>query len=325
VELKLASYARSVSAVDLLNIIFIALISIISIIYVPGAALWHVIAPINLGLCLAILFLGVASTQPRLRILRFLHDWYPVALIFLLFKEVYLIMQSGRGDIDQSLIAIDHWLFGVNPTVWLTRFSAPVLTEILQLAYVSYYLLMITLAVELHLRGDLERFSFVMFTVTYGFFLSYFGYMLFPAVGPRLTLHTFGSINKELPGLYFTDALRSFLNSGESIPNDVPNPIAVAQRDAFPSGHTQMTLIILYFAHLYRVKSRYVLYVVGTLLIISTVYLRYHYVVDLIGGVLFMAFTVWTAPKLFAWLKSWSVGTERVNLHLEESAPASPE
>src|SRR5258708_34878264 len=109
----------------------------------------------NLGLCLTILFLGVASTEPRLRILRFLHDWYPVPAIFLLFKEVYLIMQSGRADIDQSLIAIDHWLFAVNPTIWILRFSSPVLTEILQLAYVSYYLLMITLAVELHLRGEL--------------------------------------------------------------------------------------------------------------------------------------------------------------------------
>jgi membrane-associated phospholipid phosphatase len=324
-ELKLPSLTRSVGPVDLLNIVFIALISIVSILYVPGARLWHVIAPINLGLCLAILFLSIASTQPRLRILRFLHDWYPVAGIFLLFKEVYLIMQSGRGDIDQSLIAIDHWLFGVNPTVWITRFSSPVLTEILQLAYVSYYLLMITLAVELHLRGDLENFSFVMFTVTYGFFLSYFGYMMFPAVGPRFTLHTFDSINKELPGLYFTGPLREFLNSGESIPNDIPNPIAMAQRDAFPSGHTQMTLIIIYFAHKYQIKSRYVLYVVGTLLIISTVYLRYHYVVDLIGGALFMVFTVWTAPKLFALLQRRGVATERVNLHLEESAPASPE
>ena len=325
-ELKLASYARSVSAVDLLVIAFVALISIVAILSVPGAALWQSIAPLNLGMCIIIMFLAAAATQPQFRMLRFLHNWYPVPAIFLLFKETYVIIQSlGRPDIDPALITIDHSLFGVDPTVWILRFSTPVLTEILQLAYVSYYLLMITLAVELHMRGEIEKFTFVIFTVTYGFFLSYIGYILFPAVGPRFTLHAFDSINKELPGVYFTDALRVFLNSGESIPNDVPNPVALAQRDAFPSGHTQMTLIILYFAHLYRVKSRYVLYVVGTLLIISTVYLRYHYVVDLIGGVLFMAFTVWTAPKLFAWLKSWSVGTERVNLHLEESAPASPE
>ena len=325
-ELNLTSFKRSVSAVDLLVIVFVALISIVAILYVPGTSFWRVIAPINLGICIVIILLAISATKPQFRMLRFLHNWYPVPVIFLLFKEIYIIIQAlARPDIDPALISIDHSLFGVDPTVWILRFSTPVLTEILQLAYVSYYLLMITLAVELHMRGEIERFSFVIFTVTYGFFLSYIGYILFPAVGPRFTLHAFDSINKELPGVYFTDALRVFLNSGESIPNDLPNPVALAQRDAFPSGHTEMTLIILYFAYKYRVKSRYVLYVVGTLLIISTVYLRYHYVVDLIGGVLFLAFTVWTAPKLYEFLQRWIAGTERVNLHLEESAPASPE
>ncbi len=74
----------------------------------------------------------------------------------------------------------------------------------------------------------------------------------------------------------------------------------LAQRDAFPSGHTQMALISLYLAHQYRLKSRFILYLLGTLLIISTVYLRYHYVIDVIGGVIFMIITVWTAPKIVA-------------------------
>ena len=38
--------------------------------------------------------------------------------------------------------------------------------------------------------------------------------------------------------------------------------------------------------------------ILGTLLIISTVYLRYHYVIDLVGGAIFMALTIATAPLL---------------------------
>ena len=37
----------------------------------------------------------------------------------------------------------------------------------------------------------------------------------------------------------------------------------------------------------------------GTLLIIATVYERYHYVVDLLGGAVFFLFCIWTAPALY--------------------------
>ena len=324
--LDIRSIVRPVAAVDVLVIAFIALLSIIAVVFLPGTAVWQIIAPFNLAMCAVILVLSLASVQPGLRMLRFLHDWYPVPAIFLLFKEVYIIIQSlGRQDIDPSLINIDHALFGVHPTVWITQFSFPLLTEILQLAYVSYYLLMVTLAIDLRVRGDYGKFSYVIFTVTYGFFLSYLGYVVFPAVGPRFTLHPFDSLDKELPGLFFTSLLRGFLNAGESIPNDIPNPVALAQRDAFPSGHTQMTLIVIYFAAHYRIRSRYVLYVLGTLLIISTVYLRYHYFVDLIGGALFMAFTVRTAPKLYSFLQRRGASPGSANLQRETTIPVPPE
>jgi membrane-associated phospholipid phosphatase len=45
------------------------------------------------------------------------------------------------------------------------------------------------------------------------------------------------------------------------------------------------------------------MYVVGTLLIVATVYERYHYVIDLVGGALFMILCVRTAPALYTWTK----------------------
>ena len=37
----------------------------------------------------------------------------------------------------------------------------------------------------------------------------------------------------------------------------------------------------------------------GALLIVATVYQRYHYVVDLIGGALFFLLCIWTARPLY--------------------------
>ena len=298
--------------VDALAVVFILLLSVITIAFASLVSDWVFLIPLNFASCAAIFSLSRRSEISSAKLSRFLHTWYPVPAIFLLFKEVYIIIQSlGRNDWDNLLIAADRAIFHTDPTVWLGKFSSPVLTEILQIAYVSYYFILLTVGIELYLRNEKGKFSYVLFTITYGLFLSYLGYLIFPAVGPRFTLHDFNSLNTVLPGAYFTNMLRDFLDAGESIPKNSFNPIALAQRDAFPSGHTQMTLISLYLAHRYWLKSRHVLTFFGTLLIISTVYLRYHYVIDIAGGVFFMLFTVWTAPKLFDW---WRMKT----MHMPE-------
>jgi membrane-associated phospholipid phosphatase len=222
---------------------------------------------------------------------------------------VHVLIQSmQRGDLDHVFIAIDRALFGTDPTVWIMRFVTPVLTEVLQIAYVSYYALMLLVGIELYRRSDRGPFALAIFSILYGFLLSYLGYFLFPAVGPRFTLHDFHTLNNELPGLWLSIGIRDFINAGESIPKGAANAFALAQRDAFPSGHTQMTLISMFYAERYKIRSRYLIHAVGTLLIISTVYLRYHYVIDLVGGAAFMVFTIWSAPKLMRALGRLSGG-----------------
>ncbi|RMD50550.1 MAG: hypothetical protein D6830_02375, partial [Ignavibacteria bacterium] len=48
-------------------------------------------------------------------------------------------------------------------------------------------------------------------------------------------------------------------------------------------------------------KSRWFFIPNGTLLIFSTVYLRYHYVADVLGGILFMILTMWSGPIIYNW------------------------
>ena len=183
----------------------------------------------------------------------------------------------------------------------MDQFANPLLTEVLQIAYASFFIMPLILLLELQIKKDILRFRFLAFSLVLGFILSYIGYFLVPAIGPRFTLHEFEMTNIELPGLWLTNFLREFINAGESIPAGTPNPIEVVQRDVFPSGHTQMTLITIYLAYKFRTKVRYFIYPIGTLLIFATVYLRYHYVIDLIGGLVFMILTMYLAPHLFNW------------------------
>jgi membrane-associated phospholipid phosphatase len=300
---------RSLRLVDVLVVVFAAALSITLLVFSARSTEAYLVVAINTIASIGIIVISYALSRHSNKILRMIHDWYPVPTIFFMFKEVHVVLQAlARSDWDDLLIAIDHAVFQLHPTQWLQQFSFPLLTELLQVAYTSYYFIMLTVGIEVFLRYDREKFSYVLFTIVYGFFLSYIGYIIFPAVGPRFTLHDFHALDTELPGLVLTTPIRDVLNAGESIPKGAVNALALAQRDAFPSGHTQMALISLYLAHQYNLRSRHVLYVLGTLLIISTVYLRYHYVVDVAGGAVFMLFTIWTAPKLVAW---WNKRTSR--------------
>jgi len=135
-----------------------------------------------------------------------------------------------------------------------------------------------------------EAFEYYVFMIALGFCLSYLGYLLVPAVGPRFTLahlHT-----EPLRGLLTFDTIHHTIDSLEAI-----------KRDCFPSGHTEMTLVTTYYAWKYHKKTFAVMLPVGTMLIAATVVLRYHYVIDVLAGAVLAALVLWIGPHLYRWLE----------------------
>lgn len=286
---------------DITIIIFLLALSSLNGIFHAVIPSWILLTLANVAISMGVVFLAYLDHRTSSKVVRFLHHWYAAPIVFLTFKQLYIMIPAIRSqDYDDLLIAIDRWLFGTDPTVWISQFSHPLITEILQIAYASFYFLFLIVGYELYRKGDLRTFLYLVYLIVYGFFLSYAGYFLLPAVGPRFTLHDFNALNDELPGLVFTNALRDFVNAGGSIPRGVPNPAEFTQRDVFPSGHTMMTLVLMYVVWKFRLKTKVFIHITGILLMIATVYMRYHYVIDLIAGAVFMIVCLWTAPKLHA-------------------------
>jgi len=308
---------NALHAADVVIIAYFGLLTLLNIIFAGRIAWWWVMVLINIALITGICFLARARASSHMKLLRYLHDWYVAPLVFFTFKELYFMIKpihQGR-DYDDWLIAADRWLFGVNPTEWLMQFATPWATEILQIAYTLFYLLFLLIGYELYRKHSRGVFHFFMFTCVYGFYLSYLGYFTLPAVGPRFTLHDFSSLDVELPGILLTPYLRWFVNAGESVPMGVSNAEAMAgaQRDVFPSGHTMMTLVLMILSVRYRLASRHFVLITGVLLIIATVYQRYHYVVDLFAGALFALFCISTAPRVYKFLHDTLQTMDRVH------------
>ncbi len=309
---RLTQYLHSA---DILMIGFVSVLTVINIVFASRVPRWGFLVVTNFAVTGFIIWLGYARHRCGSTILRYVHDWYVAPMVVVSFKELYFMIKPihfGR-DYDDLLIAADRWLFGVDPTHWLMRFSAPWLTEVLQIAYTAFYLLFLILGYEIYRRRQFDMFHFFMFTCVYGFFLSYLGYLLLPAVGPRFTLHDFSALDRDLPGLWLTPYFRWFVNWGESVLTNVPNAVAMAsaQRDVFPSGHTMMTIVLMHLSAKAHARVRWIVYIVGSLLIVATVYERYHYVVDLIGGVLFAALCILTSRRLYHFTRDTLLTLER--------------
>jgi membrane-associated phospholipid phosphatase len=301
-NLSLKFHLSSFRAMDAVSILALVLLSLTNLLFSAWVARWGILVLLDV-LIIVILLIVISSAKGSSNgVLSFLRDWYPVPVTLIVFKELYLMVHPiNPHDFDAAFIAIDRWIFGTDPTRWLTQFATPFFTELMQFCYSMFYFLFLIAAIEYYQKNRVEEFRYGMFVVLYGFYLSYVFYFIFPAVGPRFTLHSFDTMNTDLPGIFMTDTMREFVNSAESIPRNAANPIDFAQRDVFPSGHTQLTLVVIFLAYQSRLKSRHFILGIGVLLVISTVYLRYHYVIDVIAGVVVMLVTIWTAPLLYRW------------------------
>lgn len=256
------------------------------------------------ALILFLLFILVMGRVPlpcRKRSLRILRVWYPVAAIPLIFMAVGKVV-SVHSSLDGDAL-LRHWdlaLFGAHPSAVLQAVHHPVLTEVLQLVYSSFYFIPVTIGLALYIRGRADDYDQFVFLVCYGFCLSYLGYFLLPAISPAFGLH--GHYAFPLEGILAYGGLSALQTRLESI-----------HRDCFPSGHTMMTLVFLHFAWCRTPRLFYVLLPIGSALLFSTLYLRYHYGVDLVAGLAAYLFCVASAAPLYRLLSGGRTGPAENN------------
>jgi membrane-associated phospholipid phosphatase len=222
---------------------------------------------------------------PRLPGALFFRHVYPLAYVLACYRVMSLLIRSIRETrSDAMLAAWDFAVWKANPTVWLERVQSPVLTEVMQIVYALFVPFVLAVAAILWVQQR-EEFRSYAFLLTLGFLASYLIYFIVPARGPRFFLD--GLQTRPLTGLWLFAPLRSWLDVLES-----------PHYDCFPSGHAEMTILAWWTAR--RISKRLsAIYLAYTgLILLATVYLRYHYTVDLVAGVLLAALVLYAAPHL---------------------------
>jgi membrane-associated phospholipid phosphatase len=223
--------------------------------------------------------------------LQILLDYYVIGCVLAIFDGLGpLIRAVNPVDRDALLIAFDRRLFGVDPTAALERFATPLLSDVLTVFYALYYFHPIVLGTLVYFddrnrtpaKRDFSRYTFVMVLV---FFVSYAGYFLVPAVGPRFTVNHAGP----LPRGAVSRAIDDTLNKLES-----------NKRDCFPSGHTMVVTAVALEAARRSRRTFWCFLPFAIGLVIATVYCRYHYVADVLAGLALAFVTVPLGNALYS-------------------------
>ena len=201
----------------------------------------------------------------------FWRHWYPHLFFLFCFEELAkLVHLVTPGWEDAKLIAFDQWLTGVNPSLWLERFAHPALNEFMQFAYFTYFLFLLILGGILYYRREWESYWSVMTYSAVGYAFGYIISMIFPVQSPWFTFA--GMWDGNLTGGPFT-ALINFIEKCGRV-----------HGAAFPSQHVAGAVAALWGAWRHRRRLFWIFLPFVVCMCASTVYVRNHYVADVLGG-----------------------------------------
>ncbi len=186
---------------------------------------------------------------------------------------------------DGFLSRADQWLLGFDPSLAMQPLQSPTWVEFYSFVYGAFipYVYLSLLLNSLG-RDPGERDVFLTgWVLTYA--VSFLGYLFLPAHGP--VVYHVAEYDVTLTGGVFYRAVLAGVEA------------AGGPHGAFPSLHIGCALYLCLF-DLKSNRLRGLTYLPMVLLIyVATVFLRYHYVVDLIAGTLIASTCTWIARRAF--------------------------
>lgn len=310
---------RAYAFVDYATQAYLALVGILILCF-HGDAVTHwqrLMVAHLLGLGLIHGLIKAQVRNPTIRAIEFLRHFYPVLLYAALFAETgQLDHMFVQGYLDPVVIRWDQTLFGCQPSlVLMQKLPFLFLSELLYAAYFSYYLMIGGVGLALYLMNRSRFFHYVS-VVSFVFYACYLLYIFLPVIGPPVFFRT-------IPGYNLPPDIQHLITS-----RGYPDAIKIglfyrlvswiyrvfeAPGAAIPSSHVAVALCTLFFSFRYIRPIRWVHLVLTMLLCLSTVYCRYHYVSDVLAGIV--------AAALLIPLGNWLYSRFDPSLSLPSSLP----
>lgn len=272
---------KKISIIDFLNLTVLIVFIIFYFIgfnktpYKGTLAIWY-----SVLLLFIIVMSRLRLSKNEFRGKKLLFLVYPMIFFFSLFESIFMILPYFNTlRYDDLMISIDHFICGVHPTIWIEKIINPPLTELMYISYFFYFPMPLILVILLYYRKQFEALEELIILMFITYYVAYITYFFLPVEGPRFHLNHLQTV--PLIGLFLSKPIMSLINFFE------PNKL-----DCFPSLHAAIMLVIMYLTFKNAKKLFYVYLPFAFLIMISLVYCRFHYVIDIIAGTVLAIFCV---------------------------------
>lgn len=258
---------RRFHASDAIAVAYAALLLALAVIFRARIEEWASIVAMTGAIVVGVpVLVWVARRWPN-RWTRIASGWDIVVYIpVLFFLTVAMVWRVHRTDFDGQLIAMDRWLGLDRALAWAQSIENPWAIDAMKVAWISYYVLPVIPGLELWRRGS-AHFWEAKTMVLLGLILAYLGYFATPALGGQGVAPA---------------------SSGAVVFNSLSHAIATAEgadaRDTYPSGHVMTSLVAIAVCVRHRLRIGWVTIPLALAIMFSTIYLRYHYVIDCVAG-----------------------------------------
>ena len=246
---------------------------------------WLNLLGFNLCVCLFMFLVASILDHKAKGWWHFFRHFYPPFLFTALYEENrYLIHMVFPNLFDHLINRFELVVFGTHPTVWLQKFISFGLSEYMMFAYIFYYFLIVVLGLGLYFGHKIRELDDFFFTIAVTFFISYLGFIFFPVAGPRFALADLHQV--ELGGGLISHFAQYLVQR------------AGIRGAAMPSSHVAVALVVLVYAKRHHRLLFYVLSPLVFSLFVATVYGRFHYVSDVIAGLLVGAISILVCDRI---------------------------
>lgn len=217
---------------------------------------------------------------------------YNLPLLSYYYKETEFLNSLVFNFHDRFFAGIDQAIFGMQPSMaFAASFPGPGMNELMHFGYFSYFILIFLIPVLIYTK-DKQLGMKAVFIVVLSFFIYYVIFTLLPVAGPQFYYHAVPANEK---GYLFTWLLNTAQGIGEG------------PTGAFPSSHIGIAVVLLWMSCWHSKKLFYSTLPIVIILAFSTIYLKAHYVIDVVAGFLIAPFLTWFVLKIY----------QKLNLALE--------
>lgn len=264
----LKSFVERLKPVDITTFIYLFVTTALMLIF-PSE-----LSGLGLHLLLRLLIIAFVVTliqyKGESKLMHFSRDMYPMLLLMFFYPETDFLNNIFFNNLDPWFAGAEQKLWGCQPSLVFSQLMPwRWFAELMHFAYFSYYILIFALMLWIYYKNR-KVFDYAGNIIYTSFYLFYVLFIVIPVAGPQF--YYTGAEGSVPQGYVFGSLMKLIHHFGEG-------PTA-----AFPSSHVGIMVVMWWLCYRFAKPLLPYFVAVGIVLILSTVYLKAHYLIDVLAG-----------------------------------------